>query len=362
MKIGLIRRRFAVSGGAELYLQRLLSELVVRGHEPHLLSEAWETVTPGVTFHRVLKRGGRSMNPVYFAEGVRDLLKGMQVDCTLSLERTLAQDVYRAGDGVHSVWLKRRRQFSGWWRKPFVGLGDFHQNMMSLEKRTFDPLNTRHIIVNSEMVGREIVENFAFPKDRIHLIRNGVDVKRMGNVDRDLARRRFGIFGSEFVVAFVGSGWKRKGLHFLVRALRRISTLHPVRLLVAGKGTKPIGCPRNAIFCGPVKEVELVYAAADLLVTLPIYEPAANVVSEALSAGLPVVTSAQNGASELLQDGITGTTVPDPSDAATVSSAISRWVEAGLGKRIQVQGWDLSIARNVTQTLDLLEKVTKEEK
>ena len=38
--------------------------------------------------------------------------------------------------------------------------------------------NTRHIIVNSDMVRREILEYFHFPAHRIHLVRNGIDLDR----------------------------------------------------------------------------------------------------------------------------------------------------------------------------------------
>jgi UDP-glucose:(heptosyl)LPS alpha-1,3-glucosyltransferase len=362
MKIGLIRRRFAPSGGAELYLQRLLIELTKRGYEPHLIAEEWKNVDQRVTVHRVNRRGGRAYGPINFAEAVRDLLPPLGLDCTLSLERTIAQDVYRAGDGVHRVWLQNRRQFSAWWKKPFVGLGAFHRTMMALEEQTFDPNNTRHIIVNSEKVRREILQNFAFPEDRIHLIRNGVDVDRMRSGDRRTARQRFGISASEFVVGFVGSGWERKGLHFLIRALRLVSDVHSVRLLVAGKGTRPFLAPSNAIFCGPIREVELVYAATDLIVTLPVYEPCANVVSEAIAAGIPVVTSVQNGASELLEEGITGTIVSNPADAATVSAAILKWIRSRSGNRYKLDVSDFAITRNVTQTLELLEKVYREKR
>ena len=42
----------------------------------------------------------------------------------------------------------------------FTGGGAFHRNMMRLEAKTFDPANTGHIIVNSEMVRREIIQEY----------------------------------------------------------------------------------------------------------------------------------------------------------------------------------------------------------
>ena len=359
MKIGLIRRRFASAGGAELYLQRLIGGLKARGHQPHLFAQKWESIEEGVEFHHVASTGSRAKQPVNFAEAARKEIKLHPLDCILSLERSLEQDVYRAGDGVHRIWLERRRKFVPWWKKPFVGVGAFHRNMMQLESRTFDVHTTPAVIVNSEMVRSEIVECFSYPNERIHLIRNGVETTRFCGLDRSKARRQFGIRNDQFVVAFVGSGWERKGLNFLINALEfgRFST--GVRLIVAGKGKKPGNSPSGTIFTGAIKRVEEVYAAADLFVTLPIYEPSANVVSEALSAGLPVITTLQDGASELLEEAKTGSVIADPRDAFAVADKIRYWMDkGGAAGRAVVDVSALDIRRNVDETVALLEKLS----
>ena len=135
MKIGVVRRRFAKSGGAELYTQRLLEGLASRNHEPHLFAGSWGTVPEGVAFHHVESQGGRGDRLRSFAQGVRVQTQATKLDCVLSLERTLQQDVYRAGDGVHKVWLDRWKKFAPWWKRPFVGWGRFHQNMQELEQQ-----------------------------------------------------------------------------------------------------------------------------------------------------------------------------------------------------------------------------------
>lgn len=358
MRIGLVRRQYAASGGAELYVQRLLRGFVERGHEPHLFAQSWCEPGEGVVLHSVQVRASRAERSRVFAQAVDEQLQRVPLDGVLSLERTLRQDVYRAGDGVHRVWLQRQREFSPWWKRPLVGAGSFHRNQLALEALTLNPANTRAIIVNSNMVRSEIRAHHDFPDERIHLIRNGVDLERMGSAERECARERFGMKPDEFVVAFVGSGWQRKGLHFLIAALRLLSGLPKVRLLVAGKGSPPRNAPARALFTGPLREVEQVYAAADLLVTLPMYEPSANVVAEALASGLPVVTSVQNGAAELLQEGVTGSVVANPADAEAVAQAMDPWIRRGVGHRLEsVERAALGIERNVEETIALLEKL-----
>ena len=409
MKLALIRRRFTATGGAELYLQRLLAALLEAGHELHLFAEDWEGMPTGVTVHRQMVSGSRAQRPRLFAEAVREQIAHQSFDCVFSLERTLHQDVYRAGDGVHRMWLQRRRQFAPWWRKPFVGFGAFHRTMSELEAQTLDPRNTRHVIVNSEMVREEILDRFAFPAERIHLVRNGVDVARFQRGQRTETRARFGIGEHDFLLLFVGSGWERKGLRFILRALRKLqphgmleftsglrqgmrefqkaarrisddiyTALSGVRranvittseefeppaerlkLLVIGKDRKPRPTPPNVIFAGPMVDVENAYAAADLFIFLPIYEPSANVVFEALAAGVPVITSIQNGAAEMIDENVNGKVLENPSDTDAVIEAIRFWWL----RRFQappIKAAALSLERNVSETAAVLELAARE--
>lgn len=396
MKLALIRRQFSATGGAELYLHRFLEALAARGHTLHLFTESWPAASPGIVVHAAKIACSRATRARRFAEAVRAETAKEHFDCVFSLDRTLRQDVYRAGDGVHRVWLMRRRQFAAWWRKPFTGLGSFHKMMLKLEAETFRPQNTRHIIANSEMVKREILDYFQFPAERIHVIRNGVDVSRCRRGDRAATRARFGVAEEEFLLLFVGSGWERKGLPFLLKAMfkcldptsdwpaqfqegieraiaqatrlrpavaipgnRKTDFLRRIKLLVVGKGQKPFRCPGNVVFAGPMVDVENAYAAADLFVFLPIYEPSANVVFEALAARLPVVTSALNGASELIRDGVNGTVIADPSDTQRLVQAIGYWW-ARQGCALEIDENQVSLGRNIRETLAVLELAAEE--
>ncbi len=352
MKLALIRRKFDEGGGAELYAQRLISALTDSGHEVHLFAESWTSTPGGVRLHRIESGGTRSTRARKFANAVRAELISLRFDCVFSLERTIRQDVYRAGDGVHRIWLERRRQASPWWKRWLIGRGLFHRGLLVLERETFDPSTTGRVIVNSEMVRREIRQCFDFPDDRIHLVRNGVCVERFQNLDRRAARARFGISDSAFVLVFAGSGWERKGLAYAIETARRLQSSN-VKLLVAGKGTPPSNTPENVLFAGPMRDVEMAYGAGDLLLCLPLYEPSANVVCEALAAGLPVVTCVQNGASEWIKEGETGSVVKNPADISAVTAAIEPWI-SGSRKKVSLDLDELRIERNMRETLEIL--------
>jgi UDP-glucose:(heptosyl)LPS alpha-1,3-glucosyltransferase len=380
MKLAVIRRQLSATGGAELYLQRLMTALVDAGHEVHLFAEAWSGQAKDVKLHAVPVTGTRATKPVRFAEAVRELTGREAFDCVFSLERTLKQDVYRAGDGVHRVWLERRRQFAPWWKRPFIGRGAFHRNLLALEAQTFDPANTRRIIVNSYMVKGEILRHFKFPEERIHLVRNGVDVKRFQSGKRAETRARFGVKDDEFLLLFVGSGWERKGLRHVLDSMyfdqaaidigRRYRTSEEkgadrnrsdkTKLLVVGKGKKPSGAMPNVMFVGAMDDLENAYAAADLFVFPPIYEPSSNVVYEALASGLRVVTTAQNGASELVQEGVSGSVLQNPADIYALNTEIREWYRNRRKPRLEPDVHSLSLERNLKETVEVLEQAAKE--
>ncbi len=359
MKLALIRRQYSATGGAELYVQRLLGALTTAGHETHLFAEKWQGQAEGVMFHSVSVDGTRAEKPLRFAEAVNAALQHERFDCVFSLERTLKQDVYRAGDGLHRVWLQRRRQFAPWWKRPLVGLGAFHRNMMALEAQTFDPANTQRVIVNSEMVRGEIAQHFPnFPQERVHTIRNGVDVKRFKRVTREDARRRFGLEEKDFVLVFVGSGWERKGLPWLLKFMAGHGDDPHLKLLVVTRDRMRGRVPPNVILTGPMSDVEAAYAAADVLTFLPIYEPCSNVVSEALATGIPVITTSYNGASELIDSGVNGHVLDDPTDLATLGMCINHWRARGGGNPVKTR-LPLDLELNVELTLQVLERAAR---
>ena len=131
-----------------------------------------------------------------------------------------------------------------------------------------------------------------------------------------------------------------------------------MKLLVVGKGRKPLFIPRGVIFSEPSADLENFYAAADLFVFPPIYEPSANVVFEALAAGLPVVTSANNGAAEIIEENITGNVVTEFWRPEILAKAIRKWLHRP--RRVQINAAEFSLERNVSETLGILELAAME--
>ena len=358
MQIGLIRYRGSSIGGAELYATRLMGALVGAGHEVHLVAEEWAGLPAGVRLHPVVVRGSRAERPERLAQAAAEVVARERFQCVLSLERTACQHVYRAGDGVHRVWLEQRRRFAPWWRRPLIGIGAFHRSVLRLEARTFDPAVTRRVLVNSDLVRGEVERCFGFPSERIDRVRNGIETARFRLGTRDATRQRLGVAPDEYVLLFVGSGWERKGLPQVLSLMRRFEARGDrIRLIVVGKG-RAGRTSSNVLFAGTMADIENAYAAADLFVFPPIYEPSSNVVFEALAAGLPVVTTVFNGASEILTPGGNGTVLSDPADLDEMERAILAWKSRP--GRISFPLEPIDLARNLRETLAVLERAVAE--
>jgi UDP-glucose:(heptosyl)LPS alpha-1,3-glucosyltransferase len=251
-------------------------------------------------------------------------------DVVQSHERTLRQDVYRAGEGCHRAYLATRRR---------AGRGLYHRVVLALERRAF--ATTPRIVAISRAGADEIARLYRVGPDRLSTIYNGVDLDRFHPDNRERHRRgarsEAGVPEDAWLLLFVGSGFARKGLDTAIAALAGVSDPR-ARLLVTGKGdtgqyverARQLGVAARVGWLGPRQDIERWYAAADVVVLPTRYEPFGNVHLEALASGVPIVTSTRAGGAELIEAARNGG-VADPEDPPGFSRALDQ-VRAGAGE------------------------------
>ena len=101
MNLGLARRGYSSTGGAEAYLKRFAAALQAAGHSCTFFTTAdWPRAEVPLPANQVVLPG---RTPIEFANAVEPARAGC--DYLFSLERVWACDAYRAGDGVHRAWL-----------------------------------------------------------------------------------------------------------------------------------------------------------------------------------------------------------------------------------------------------------------
>jgi len=352
MKIGLVRRGYSRTGGAEIYLRRFAETAIAAGHEVILFAEQWPRADWPWAHVQVHSRSPRT-----FAVALHALRPRERCDFLFSLERVFSCDAYRAGDGVHAAWLERRAEFEPFWKPWFRRFSTKHRQTLAIEKHLFSENGAAFVIANSQMVKEDIEHAFAYPADQIAVVYNGVPAFTPPPDARAATRRDLGLRDDQLALLFVGSGWERKGLRFAIEAVNALP--QSARLLVVGRGSAR-GLPKShrTRFLGPMPDVTRFLAAADAFILPTLYEPFSNACLEALAAGLPVITTKHNGFAEIIAAGEEGEVIDDPRNIAALVTAIDRWRDparrAAIRPRLQTLASKFTLEENARQTLALI--------
>ena len=171
-----------------------------------------------------------------------------------------------------------------------------------------------------------------FPRSRLHVIRNGVDLARFTSVDRAAARQSLGIPESALVIGTAGRLVAVKDQASLLDALSLLASQGTrFEALLAGEGplqgeleakARALGLANCVRFLGHQPEIERVFAAMDIFVLSSKSEGLSNTILEAMASGLPVVATNVGGADELVEDSRTGLLVK-PESAADLAAGIA---------------------------------------
>ncbi|HEY3099271.1 MAG TPA: glycosyltransferase family 4 protein [Methylomirabilota bacterium] len=324
MKILIIARPYSFHGGVESATAGLMRALVAHGHEVHRAGPGRQQAQSGIAEHPLpmppLPSPARAVALALLAAPIA---RRAGWDVVQSHERTLVQDVYRAGEGAHRAYLEAMPARGG--RRVH------HAVTLALERRVFT--RTPQIVAISRRGADDIARHYAVPPPRLSVVYNGVDLERFHPAGRarhrDAARAEAGVPATAYAVLFAGSGFERKGLSTAIRALAHLGD-GGARLLILGRGdaapyrrlADERGVAGRVVWLGARPDIERWYAAADVLVLPTRYEPFGNVHLEALASGLPVVTSAVAGGAEVVDDRSGAVVAPD--DAAGFAAALEK--------------------------------------
>jgi len=182
---------------------------------------------------------------------------------------------------------------------------------LSLPTEDFDRLTSEsrmaaHILCASSFTRQTLIENGA-PAERIDVIPYGVDLKRFAPLKRTSGTDGKG----PLRLLFVGTINQRKGIKYLLEALRLLKTKQ-VELTVCGRVVddlslfKPFGS--QVVVRPSVSIAELVeaYQAADVFAFPSLAEGFGQVLLEALASGLPLLSTTHTAAPDLIDEGIQG--------------------------------------------------------
>jgi D-inositol-3-phosphate glycosyltransferase len=193
-----------------------------------------------------------------------------------------------------------------------------------------------HIIVHTEKMKIQLVEEFNVSNDKISVVPYGVtNAVPKTQMTGHEARKSLGIRDDEKVMLFFGNITPYKGLEYLITALKYLRRYENLRLIIAGKVGRDRGYLeriRNLIHeeqlgdrivmkigFVPDSDIEVYFKTADVLVLPYKYIFQSGVLFMAYAFGLPVVAADVGSLREDVVEGETGylCTPQDPRDLAS---------------------------------------------
>lgn len=201
---------------------------------------------------------------------------------------------------------------------------------LTLEKYLYAP--NKHYIAISHSIKKDLMEYFNIPSEKIDIVHHGVNPEHFypyldsleARDSRSKIRQELNINPNKVVLLHVGAINNRKGVLNSMKVIKRLKDygFNNIHYLAVGSGnTQPYleWAKKNNItdhvsFISHSKDIRHYYWAADLFFFPSLYEPFGLVILEAMACGLPTIASRSAGASELIEENVSGVTIPNSTD------------------------------------------------
>jgi glycosyltransferase involved in cell wall biosynthesis len=344
------------SGGQNVYVAQVARGLARAGHDVDVLTRRDDPLMPTVTH---MAPGVRVIQidagPASFVakEAMLPYMDEFAAACETLMRHGRSYDLVHANffmSGLVARRLKARLGMPyvitfhalGLVRRQYQQQADaFPPERIDIEREVARDADA--IIAECPQDELDQVRLYGVPSHRIRMVPCGFDSGEFSPMARARAREQLGLDQGDFIVLQLGRLVPRKGIDNVIRAMGHLPEGIPARLLVVGGDdaepdearTPEIGRLRRiARTCGVQDKVTFTgrrlrpdlrayYAAANVFVTTPWYEPFGITPLEAMACGVPVVASAVGGLQYSVTDGVTGQLVP-PNDPAALAQALAR--------------------------------------
>jgi glycosyltransferase involved in cell wall biosynthesis len=201
------------------------------------------------------------------------------------------------------------------------------------------------IVVNSEAIRKELLEDEGVQPGKIRLCYNGIDLNRFRAGPRV---RPAELSDASIVIGVVAVLRPEKGLSTLVEAFAQIAPSNPgARLLITGSGPMgqalvelagKLGVGEQCMFQPSTAEVTPWLHAIDIFVQPSLSEAFSNSIMEAMACGCCVVASRAGGNPEQVIEGETGLLF-ESANATDLAERLSTVIaDAGLRRQLAENG------------------------
>lgn len=350
------------------YLSR---EQAKQGHEVHVIarkmpSQSKEEITDGVIIHRV--------NPPFNIEGfrkVKEIVSGdrntvVHAHATSGVFMSMAKHLLRTPlvahvhGTTHSHYLPTAFEFDGVRLKSSPFKIAYYYGREKLFWSSADK-----VLTVSKVIINDLNDYYSIPRTRIEAVYNGVDTDTFKPLGNKVAKGLEHLADKKMII-YVGHFGIRKGLPYLISAMREVKRHVPEAVLVCIGGvpswlggTDYWEILRGSISSNnledsvvlmdkiPNKLLPYYYSAASVFVLPSYYESFSKVVAEAMACEKPVVATRKGALEEVIDEGSTGFLV-DYGSVSQLANAIVRILgDPSLGSSMGRRGRE-KVLRNFT--------------
>lgn len=222
-----------------------------------------------------------------------------------------------------------------------IGTPSFVISLINFVQKTYVKLAYK-IFVVTEVLRNDIQIRHKVSRDKIEIIKNGVDTEIFKPIDIKESRRQLGFQENKFLIGFVGSLFAWHGVNYLIESAPLILKEVPnVKFIIVGKGrmekillgqVRESGLEGSFLFTGsvPFKQVPIYINAFDICTCFfkPVRTDPGDPIKlyEYLACSKPVVTSNVKGYGDFVEEVGAGLSV-DASDPKAVAEAIIRLIK-----------------------------------
>ena len=344
MRIALITRRFdPAGGGTERDLTITARILAHAGHRVTIYAD--EVRAPAVEWplrQVASPRLGRALGLLWFARTAGAMARSEGADLVLSFARIIDADLLRSGGGAHSSYVQTAARWQSASARIAMRLSPYHRVQMLVERRGFESPHFRQVIAVSNLVRDDLTRTFALAPDQAVTLYNGVELDRFADesdtAGRSAVRQEFGVHEEQPAVMFVGNGFARKGLRFLIEAWPAVGA--DARLMVVGADraaasyqrlVRRLGLNGRVKFLGRRTDVARLMRGADAFALPSLFEPFGNVALESMASRVPALTTAFCGVAEVMPEALRGYIVDDPANRAELAARMTALIESAPG-------------------------------
>lgn len=222
-----------------------------------------------------------------------------------------------------------------WNRKPLVS--SCHNWLNGDSKMSaynyFDKLLLKRFnaVISVSAAGGEILKEVGVARERIHVIENGINIKRFaGPFDTSKLRAGFAPDAKSRIIGTVGRLTNEKGHTYLLNAAKKILAKEDCVFMIVGAGAlgdkleseaRELGIGDRVIFTGKRPDIPELLSVMDVFVLPSVMEAQPMALLEAMAARKPIVATTVGDIPMMLKNGKAGVLIP-PADAGAISDAV----------------------------------------